>query len=89
MTVTVYLRANQSAALSWTQVDGNFSALAAQVNANTTAIAALGGAAGGPTSGRPNPPALYQQYYDTTINNLITCVQVSPPIWNNAFGVSS
>jgi hypothetical protein len=89
MTVTVYLRANQSAALSWNQVDSNFSALAAQVNTNTTAIANLSASAGGPTSGRPATPTLYQQYYDTTINNLITCVQVSPPLWNNAFGVNS
>jgi hypothetical protein len=89
MTVTVYLRANQAQALTWAQVDGNFTALAAQVNANTTAIGNIGTAQGGPTTSRPAPPTLYQTYYDTTVNLLLTCVQVSPPIWNNAAGESS
>jgi hypothetical protein len=89
MTVTVYLRANQSAALSWSQVDGNFTALATQVNTNTADIAALGGAQGGPTSSRPSVPTLYQYYVDTTLGYPVWCTVVSPPTWVNAAGVAS
>jgi hypothetical protein len=94
MTVTVSLRANQVAALTWAQVDANFSALATAVNANTAAIAALGGTSGGPTSSRPATPTLYQVYLDTTLGVVsgqaipIWCTQVSPAIWCNSSGVS-
>jgi hypothetical protein len=88
-TVTVSLRANQASSLTWAQVDGNFTALANQTNANTTAIANIGGAAGGTTANRPAVPTLYQTYVDTSLNITVWCVQVSPPIWNNAFGVAS
>lgn len=87
--VTVTLRANSSSALSWSQVDGNFSSLATQVNLNTAAIAAGTGPQGGATSARPVPPVLYQTYFDTTLGVPVFCKQVSPPIWVNAAGVSS
>ena len=90
MTVTVYLRANQNAALSWNQVDSNFSSLATAVNANTAAIASLTSGAGGPTTGRPASPLLYQSYFDTTLGFTVWCSQLTPSIvWVNAFGVSS
>lgn len=44
--------------------------------------------AGGPTSGRPAVPLLYQPYFDTTLGLPITCAQVSPPIWVTASGVT-
>lgn len=89
MTISVFLRANQSTALTWAQVDTNFTTLANQVNANTAAIASIGGASGGPTGSRPSPPALYQAYFDTTLGYTIWCSQVSPAVWVNASGVSS
>jgi hypothetical protein len=89
MTVSVSLRANQVAALTWSQVDANFSGLAAAVNANTAAIAGIGAGQGGPTSSRPAVPTLYQPYFDTTLGYTVTCSQVSPPIWVNASGVST
>jgi hypothetical protein len=96
MTVTVYLRANQAAALTWDQVDGNFTALATQVNANTTAIDNIGTSTGGPTSGRPSSPTLYQVYLDTTLGVTagqavpVWCTQLTPSIiWCNAAGESS
>jgi hypothetical protein len=95
MAVTVYLRANQNNALTWNQVDSNFSTLAAQVNANTTAIANIGAATGGPTSGRPASPTLWQVYLDTDLGSVaghavpIWCTQITPSIiWCNSSGVS-
>lgn len=89
MTVTVFLRANQSAALTWVQVDGNFTTLANQTNANTTAISNFGATQGGPTSSRPATPTLYQYYLDTTLGYPVWCTVVSPPTWVNAAGVAS
>jgi len=42
---------------------------------------------GGSTANRPNPPKLYQLYFDTTLGYEIECKQVSPAIWVNAAGV--
>jgi hypothetical protein len=42
----------------------------------------------GPTSSRPTPPTLNQEYYDTTLGQPIWCTQVSPATWTNAAGVA-
>jgi hypothetical protein len=89
MTITVYLRQNQTTALSWGQVDTNFIVIAAQVNANTAAIAALGGVSGGTTGSRPGSPVLYQPYFDTTLGYPVFCSNTSPVTWVDAAGVAS
>jgi hypothetical protein len=87
MTVTVYLRANQNAGLSWNQVDSNFSTLAAQVNANTEAIANITSNAGG--SVRPATPLLYQSFFDANLGQPIWCTEISPSVvWVNSAGVT-
>jgi hypothetical protein len=43
---------------------------------------------GGPTSSRPASPALYQVYFDTTLQQPVVASQVTPSvIWVNAAGV--
>lgn len=78
--VVVYLRQNQSTALSWAQEDQNMIALAAAVNANLPP-------SGGNTASRPATPILYQYYFDTDLGLPIWCTQVSSPIWVTASGV--
>ena len=80
MTITVALRANQTTDLTWGQVDGNFTALAAAVN---SAISQSG-----TTLQRPVPTYIGQSYFDTTLGFQINCKQLSPVIWVAASGVS-
>jgi len=86
--LTPALRQNQSTALTWAQVDGNFSSICTQVNLNTAAISALGAPQGGPTTSRPASPLLYQTYIDTTLGYPVFCISLSPVKWVNAAGVS-
>lgn len=86
MTVIIYLRNNQSGPLTWSQVDTNFTNLANQINANTNAISNIGAPQGGPMANRPNPPLLFQQYFDTDLGFTVTCKQVAPPIWVDSAG---
>lgn len=88
MTITVYLRENQSTALTWPQVDSNFTVIVNQVNTNTAAISALGGAQGGPTANRPVSPTLYQPYFDTDLGFPVFCSSTSPVTWVNSVGVA-
>lgn len=44
---------------------------------------------GGTTAARPTNPALYQYYFDTTLDKPIFCKQVTPSvIWVDATGAS-
>lgn len=88
MTVTVSLRANQTVPLTWAQTDSNFSVLAAGINAVGNSISPQGGTTGQrPTLATTPSVVLWQQYFDTTINQQITCVQTLPSIvWKNAAG---
>jgi hypothetical protein len=88
-TLTPALRQNQATALTWAQVDGNFSSICAQVNLNTAAIAALGAPQGGNTAGRPASPLLYQYYFDTQVGFPVWCSSISPVTWVNAAGVAA
>jgi hypothetical protein len=43
---------------------------------------------GGPTSGRPVSPTLYQVYFDTTLQQPVVASQVTPTVvWVNSAGV--
>lgn len=88
MTVSVTLRSSQSNPLSWIQIDGNWTALAAAVNANAAAIAAIRSASAGPTVNRPIPTLLGQIYFDTTLGQPVWCSIISPATWVNSAGVS-
>lgn len=44
---------------------------------------------GGATSDRPTAPALYQQYFDTTLGKPIWCNQITPSVtWCDATGLA-
>ncbi len=43
---------------------------------------------GGPTSGRPTNPSIYQHYWDTTLGFDTVCTQLSPQIWQSTSGVN-
>jgi hypothetical protein len=42
----------------------------------------------GPTSGRPVPGFVGEQYFDTTLGFMVWASQVSPAIWVDAAGIS-
>jgi hypothetical protein len=83
MTVVVALRQNQSTDLNWSQIDGNFIALASAINAS---------APWGIGPVRPASPMLGQPWIDSTLGPFglpILCAQVTPAIvWINFSGVS-
>lgn len=47
----------------------------------------LASAGSGPTSSRPVPSSVGQQYFDTTLNQPVWCSSTSPIHWVNAAGV--
>ena len=56
------------------------SALATFINASTPGS--------GPTSGRPVPAFIGQQYFDTTLGFMVWAKQLSPALWVDAAGVN-
>lgn len=52
------------------------------------AFFALGGTPSGPTTSRPIPSFVGQQYFDTTLGFPVWAKQISPAIWVAASGVA-